>query len=82
MRTDDKPPASMTSGISITSPIVERMAMIWNRSRLRVASRPATVMVSIRASQPPIHSAALGRDASFFMPRVWQSGLSAASLCG
>ena len=33
--------------------------MIWNTLSSRVASRPATAMISIRASQPAIHSAAL-----------------------
>src|SRR5580704_2951513 len=36
--------------------------MIWKTLSSRVASRPATATNSIRASQPAIHSAALGLE--------------------
>ena len=36
--------------------------MIWNTFSSRVVSRPATTRISIRASQPAIHSAALGLE--------------------
>ena len=36
--------------------------MIWNTLSSRIASRPATVIISIRASQPAIHSAAIGLE--------------------
>ena len=42
--------------------MTERTSMIWNTLSSRVASRPATATISIRASQPAIHSAALGLE--------------------
>ena len=38
----------------------ERSAISWNTFSSRIASRPAIAMISISASQPAIHSAAIG----------------------
>ena len=40
----------------------ERISISWNTLSSRSASRPATAMTSIRASQPAIHSAAIGLE--------------------
>src|SRR5712672_341344 len=43
-------------------PKSERIAMIWKTFSSRRASRPAIATISIKASQPAIHSAALGLE--------------------
>src|ERR1700722_17412657 len=43
-------------------PMTERTSMIWNTLSSRVVSRPAIATISIRESQPAIHSAALGLE--------------------
>src|ERR1700732_3187331 len=57
-----KPPEKLISGYSINRPRPERNSMIWNTLSSRVASRPAIATISIRLSQPVIHSAALGLE--------------------
>ena len=52
------PPAARISGYSIRKPRIERISMSWNTLISRAASRPAIAMISIRESQPAIHSAA------------------------
>ena len=50
-------------------PMTERISMSWNTFSSRVASRPATAITSIKASQPDIHSAAFGFEGMFCMGR-------------
>ncbi len=40
----------------------ERISISWNTLSSRSASRPATAIISISASQPAIHSAAIGLE--------------------
>src|SRR5580692_5043064 len=56
------PPLMRISGYSMKKAMTERSSMIWNTLSSRVASRPATTRISIRASQPAIHNAALGLE--------------------
>src|SRR5205085_2811359 len=53
------PPLACSTGQSRTKPSSERISMIWNTCRLRVASRPATAMTTIAVSHPAIQAAAL-----------------------
>ena len=84
------PPLARISGYSIRKPRIERISMSWNTLISRAASRPAIAMISIRESQPAIHSAArvldcvrsireadgLGRPVSASAPRF------AMRICG
>ena len=56
------PPLARTSGYNMHRPISERSSMIWNTASSRVASRPAMVITTISASQPPTQGAALEMD--------------------
>src|SRR6185312_11886494 len=56
------PPLARISGYSSRKPRIERISMSWNTLISRAASRPATVMISIKESQPAIHSAARDLD--------------------
>src|SRR3982074_3981573 len=55
-------------------PRLEQTSMIWNTFSSRVASRPAPVTIKIKASQPAIHSAALGLEGVRFISGECQSG--------
>src|SRR5579883_828324 len=43
-------------------PISERSSITWKTLSWRCASRPATVITTMQASQPAIHAAALGME--------------------
>src|SRR4051812_3088067 len=57
------PPARWISGKSSASPISERSSITWKTLSSRVASRPATTITTMQASQPAIHVAAFRMDA-------------------
>jgi hypothetical protein len=61
------PPLMRISGYSMKKAMTERSSMIWNTLSSRVASRPATTRISIKASQPAIHNAALGLEGVRFI---------------
>src|SRR6185437_13123970 len=57
------------NGYSMKKAMTVRSSMIWNTLSSRVVSRPATTRISIRVSQPAIHSAALGLEGVRFIGR-------------
>src|SRR6266481_6459019 len=57
-----KPPLVRISGYRMKRLRIERTSMIWNTFSSCVVSRPAIATISIKASQPAIHSAALGLE--------------------